>query len=217
VAGSIYFDAEGVLEPVDGTTPLPAAADGAAPRTFLLAGRKATALDVDARVVTLDNGLRVQYGRLLLATGGVPRQLGMVKALPAHIRERVTTYRKVADFRALKRALTTDAPQQVVVIGGGFLGSELAVAIARQAQRTPGVRVTQVFPEEGNMGLVFPRYLSQWTSSKIRDGAHCAPRPCAAPTQGAHTLLWMRRCFCLFCRRVGVGGQRGWTCGPRQP
>ena len=164
----LYFEAEGSLEPVDGSSPLPTIGDGEKGRAFLLAGRKVVALDVDHRVVTLDNGQQVEYGKLLLATGGVPRQLGMVKALPDHVRELVTTYRKVADFRELHQYLT--GPKHVAIIGGGFLGSELAVALARQKQTNPDLVVTQIFPEEGNMGLVFPRYLSQWTTGKLRDG-----------------------------------------------
>ena len=147
---SLFFEPEGSLQVVDGSAPLPDAAEGEKAPAYLLAGHKVTQLDVQQQVLTLHNGQQVQYGKLLLATGGVPRQLSMVKALPAEVRQRVTTYRTVADFRALKAELSS--PKHVAIIGGGFLGSELAVALARQAKGTAGLQVTQVFPEEGNMG-----------------------------------------------------------------
>lgn len=33
-----------------------------------------------------------------------------------------------------------------------------------------GVNVVQVFPEDGNMGRVLPKYLTEWTTSKVRKG-----------------------------------------------
>ena len=32
------------------------------------------------------------------------------------------------------------------------------------------MKVTQMFPEEGNMGRVLPQYLSEWTTEKVRKG-----------------------------------------------
>ena len=51
----------------------------------------------------------------------------------------------------------------IAIVGGGFLGSELAVALAKKgiqleltAAKTNGNKIIQVFPEDGNMALVFP-------------------------------------------------------------
>jgi len=33
-----------------------------------------------------------------------------------------------------------------------------------------GMDVVQVFPEDGNMGRVLPKYLTEWTTNKVRKG-----------------------------------------------
>ena len=53
-------------------------------------------------------------------------------------------------------------------MGGGFLGSELAVCLAQKKSRDLCGRVLQVYPEVGNMGLVFPKDLSRWATEKVR-------------------------------------------------
>ena len=56
----------------------------------------------------------------------------------------------------------------MLLVGGGFLGSELAVVLAQKRARGLCGRVLQVFPEAGNMGLVFPKDLSRWATEKVR-------------------------------------------------
>lgn len=131
----------------------------------LLRGRRATKLNVEDQYIVLDNGQKVHYKKVLLATGGTPRQLPLVKSLPVETRERISTYRSVADFERLSAIARSS--KSIVVIGGGFLGSELSYALAEHG-RASNLNVSQIFPEEGNMGLVFPRYLSTWTSNKMR-------------------------------------------------
>ena len=55
---------------------------------------------------------------------------------------------------------------RVAVIGGGFLGSEISVALATQAEKFD-YKVTQVVKESGNLGAVLPDYLSQWSTKKV--------------------------------------------------
>ena len=33
-----------------------------------------------------------------------------------------------------------------------------------------GMNVSQIFPEDGNMGKVLPKYLTEWTTNKVRKG-----------------------------------------------
>ena len=73
----------------------------------------------------------------------------------------VSTYRTIRDFAILSKVIA-DKGKQVLVVGGGFLGSELACSLSRA-----GSKVTQVMPENGNMGLIFPAYLVKWTVSKV--------------------------------------------------
>ena len=83
------------------------------------------ALDPTDRSVTLTSGERVAYDRLLLATGTAPRRLSVEGA----DLEGVLYLRGVEDANTLRRALTPSA--QVVVIGAGWIGAEVA-ASARQ-------------------------------------------------------------------------------------
>ncbi|HEX3291563.1 MAG TPA: FAD/NAD(P)-binding oxidoreductase [Gaiella sp.] len=109
-------------------------------------GRTIVSLDLDARVATDDRGDTYGYDRLLLATGGRPRQL---PGAP----DGVVHYRTLADYHTL-RAEAGDGVR-VAVIGGGFIGSELAAAL-----RTNGCDVTLIFPEDAIGARLFPRDLA---------------------------------------------------------
>ena len=55
--------------------------------------------------------------------------------------------------------------KKIAIVGGGFLGSELAAALISKK-----CEVVQVFPEEGNVAHVLPKYLSKWTSRRLEAG-----------------------------------------------
>ena len=98
---------------------------------------RATELDVVGHEVGLDDGTRVPYSKLLLATGATPRRLPVPGAeLPG-----VLYLRDAADAQALAGALR--GSPRVVVVGGGWIGCEVAAAA-----RTLGADVTIVEPED---------------------------------------------------------------------
>jgi len=109
-------------------------------------GRTIVSLDLDARTATDDRGDTYGYDRLLLATGGRPRHL---PGAP----EGVVHYRTLADYHTLRAAAAEGT--RVAVIGGGFIGSELAAALASN-----GCAVTMIFPEEAIGTRLFPRDLA---------------------------------------------------------
>jgi 3-phenylpropionate/trans-cinnamate dioxygenase ferredoxin reductase component len=92
-------------------------------------------LDLSINVVALDDGRRLRYDRLLLATGAEPRRL----SVPGEALDGVLYLRSVADSDALRERL--DRGGSVVVIGAGWIGAEVA-ASARQR----GLDVTVVDP-----------------------------------------------------------------------
>ncbi|MBM4226757.1 MAG: pyridine nucleotide-disulfide oxidoreductase [Gammaproteobacteria bacterium] len=86
---------------------------------------RVTAIDPAAHTVTLAEGSQLEWDRLALATGARVRKLGV----PGAEDPRVHVLRGVEDAEALRQGLEQAA--RVVVIGGGFIGLEVA-AIARK-------------------------------------------------------------------------------------
>jgi NADPH-dependent 2,4-dienoyl-CoA reductase/sulfur reductase-like enzyme len=109
-------------------------------------GRRALRLDPRARTVTDDQGETYGYQKLLLATGGAVRRLPFGG-------DDVIYYRTLRDYRRLREA--ADRPGRFVVIGGGFIGSEVAAAL-----RTVGWDVVMIVPESGIGARVYPADLS---------------------------------------------------------
>ncbi|MCW3023202.1 MAG: NAD(P)/FAD-dependent oxidoreductase [Conexibacter sp.] len=98
-------------------------------------GQTAVSLDPSAHEVTLDDGERLAYDRLLLATGAEPRRLATAGA----DLDGVLCLRTVEDADELRRRL--DRGGAVVVVGAGWIGAEVA-ASARQR----GLDVTVLDP-----------------------------------------------------------------------
>jgi 3-phenylpropionate/trans-cinnamate dioxygenase ferredoxin reductase subunit len=96
-------------------------------------GVTATRLDTDSRSITLDGGSRLPYGRLVLATGAHPRRL----PVPGAELGGVHAYRTLADATAVRQAARQ--AQSALVIGGSFIGSEVAASL-----RLLGLDVTVV-------------------------------------------------------------------------
>jgi NADPH-dependent 2,4-dienoyl-CoA reductase/sulfur reductase-like enzyme len=114
--------------------------------TEVLLDRSVVALDAKRKQVTDDKGATHEYEKLLLATGGTPRRLPMQS-------DRIIYYRTYDDYRRLHQSLAR--PARVAVIGGGFIGSEIAAAIRMQDRD-----VVMIVPEQGLGARVFPTDLS---------------------------------------------------------
>ncbi|XP_062844693.1 apoptosis-inducing factor 1, mitochondrial isoform X2 [Trichomycterus rosablanca] len=131
----------------------------------VLTGRKVVHMDVRENKIRLSDGVEISYDKCLIATGGVPRNLQVIDRASEEVKKRTTLFRKVEDFRALEKV--SRELQSITIVGGGFLGSELACALGRRSADL-GLEVIQMFPERGNMGKVLPEYLSNWTTEKVR-------------------------------------------------
>ena len=118
-------------------------------------GRKVERIEPYQKRVTDDQGNVYTFGKLLLATGGRPRRLPFGDS-------RIIYYRTLADYRRL-RALA-DSTKRFAVIGNGFIGSEIAAALAMN-----GKEVVMIFPGYGICHRIFPKELSQFVTNYYRD------------------------------------------------
>ncbi|HKQ98627.1 MAG TPA: FAD-dependent oxidoreductase [Candidatus Polarisedimenticolia bacterium] len=118
------------------------------PGITLHLGHKATRIDAARHEVTDDGGRTHTYEKLLLATGAAPRRLPFGD-------DGVVYYRTLDDYQRLRGM--AGAGKRIAVIGGGFIGSEIAAALAMN-----DTRVTLVFPDAGIAGRIFPADLSMF-------------------------------------------------------
>jgi NADPH-dependent 2,4-dienoyl-CoA reductase/sulfur reductase-like enzyme len=116
-------------------------------------GRTAQRLDLKAKRIADDAGDEYTYEKLLLATGGAPRRLPYG--------EGINYYRTVDDYRRLRSDV--EQRQRFAVIGGGFIGSEVAAALAMN-----GRDVTMLFPDAGICTRVFPADLVRFVDDYYR-------------------------------------------------
>ncbi len=113
-------------------------------------GVTVAAIEPRQKTVTTTAGTRYQYNKLLIATGGVPRTM----PVPGGDLEGVCYYRYLDDYLKLRRELSEG--KSAVVIGGGFIGSEMAAALALNK-----ISVTMIFPDQYLVSRVFPEYLGR--------------------------------------------------------
>lgn len=121
----------------------------------LYLNQRVVAIDPGKKIVTDDKGVEYEYKRLLIATGGRPRELPFGK-------EHIRYFRTLKDYEALRAE--SDQGGSFVVIGGGFIGSELAAALSMQ-----GRQVTMIFPGKGICENIFPPAMVEYINNYFAD------------------------------------------------
>lgn len=114
-------------------------------------GTKIVSIKPADKSIATGDGRRFTYEKILLATGGTPRKLTFGG-------DEVIYFRSLDDYRRLRAA--AERVSEFVVIGGGFIGSEVAAALAMN-----GKKVTMIIPEDGIGARVFPKRLSSFLIS----------------------------------------------------
>ena len=126
----------------------------AAANAEIILGTKAVSIDPEAKSVVDNQGSEYTYEKLLLATGGTPRRLPFGG-------DGIIYFRTLNDFQRLHQC--SGQGNHFAVIGGGFIGSEIAAALAMN-----GNKVTMLFPEEGIGSRVYPPEISQYLNDYYR-------------------------------------------------
>jgi 3-phenylpropionate/trans-cinnamate dioxygenase ferredoxin reductase component len=114
-------------------------------------GMRVVAIDIAGKKVTDASGNTYTYEKLLLATGGAPRRLPFGG-------DDIIYFRTLDDYQRLRKLC--EVGSDFVVIGGGFIGSEVAAALAMN-----GKRVTMVFPDTSIGARFYPKALSSFINS----------------------------------------------------
>lgn len=123
----------------------------------IVSGITATAVDAKQKTVTVNDGRRYRFQKLLLATGGVPRTL----PIPGGELDGICYFRTLDDYLRL-RAEAADG-KSAVIIGGGFIGSEMAAALSLNK-----VNVTMIFPDQYLVARVFPESVGKALTEHYR-------------------------------------------------
>ncbi|MFX0083946.1 MAG: NAD(P)/FAD-dependent oxidoreductase [Candidatus Hodarchaeota archaeon] len=121
-------------------------------------GQIATKIDRPNKKIMDEKGNIYSYTKLLIATGGTPRKLPNVEE------KGLIYYRTLSDYKKLKALV--DKNNTFGVIGGGFIGSEIAAAIKMYKS---DAKVTMIFPESGICALIFPKILSNYLNDYYRE------------------------------------------------
>lgn len=120
-------------------------------------GMRATGLDLATRRLQLADGSALTYGWLALATGARCRAL----SVPGANLQGVHQLRTLDDARAVAAALGDS--QHACVIGGGFIGLEVAAAL-----RSNGANVTVVESQPRLLARTFPAAMSDYVAEAHR-------------------------------------------------
>lgn len=115
---------------------------------------KITHLDAKQKSVLDDQGNSYSYDRLLLATGGSPVRLPFGA-------DWIIYFRDLQDYRRLRTLSETG--NDFLVIGGGFIGSEIAAALAMN-----GKKVTMIFLEDAVGANIYPADLARFITDYYR-------------------------------------------------
>jgi NADPH-dependent 2,4-dienoyl-CoA reductase/sulfur reductase-like enzyme len=121
-------------------------------------GVEVAGIEAGAHRLRDNQGNTYRYEHLLLATGGTPKRLD----IPGGDLDGVNYFRTLGDYRRLREAAVSG--KSALVIGGGFIGSELAAALCMQ-----GLAVTMIFPAPWLGSRVFPEGLARALTQLYRD------------------------------------------------
>jgi 3-phenylpropionate/trans-cinnamate dioxygenase ferredoxin reductase subunit len=189
-------------EPAPSPTTLLSLEDAEARNIEIRLGHRVVGLDTEARHLDVDGAeAPVPYDKLVIATGTRARPLPLLNGLP-----RVHHLRTAEDAARIRSALESRLP--LVLVGGGFIGLELAAAARR---RDVEVTIVEMAPRPlvGVLGEQLARSIHEWHSERgVR--FHCGATIKAATHRDTHLELELDDGTVLAagCVVLGVGVHR---------
>lgn len=115
----------------------------------------ATSINVAAKIVEATKGNVFTYDKLLIATGGI------LNTLPYKV-QGINYFRYLSDYYNLRKQ--TESGDNFTVIGGGFIGSEIAAALTMNHKK-----VTLIFPEKYIGERIYPVDLGMFLNSYFKE------------------------------------------------
>ncbi|XP_063928034.1 apoptosis-inducing factor 1, mitochondrial-like isoform X2 [Zophobas morio] len=133
------------------------------PSNTVLMGHYATKLDVQKKTVQLHEGTVVSFDKCFVATGGVYPSL---KNVQPSAESHVTTFHRKCDLEHIIDKSQNGEFQHVVVVGGGSLGTEVALELKRRG--SPDLKVSQIYAEPGVIHRNLPDYFRAYCTALLR-------------------------------------------------
>ncbi len=101
----------------------------------LVLGRRAVEINTDSKVVVLDSKEKVPYDKLLISTGAKP----FIPPISGVDKKGVFTFTELSSALSFKNYIKENGVEEVVIVGSGFIGLEVAYFLAKL-----GIKVTVV-------------------------------------------------------------------------
>ena len=122
-------------------------------------GKKAVSLNLIDKIVSLDDGEKIGYEKLLLATGGKP----FVPKMEGQDKDGVFTFTSLSDAQTLASKIDSIHAKNAVVIGAGLIGISVTEALVKR-----GIKVTVVELQEKILSLLLDEKASDIVEGIIR-------------------------------------------------
>ncbi|GMI37531.1 hypothetical protein TrCOL_g7534 [Triparma columacea] len=158
-------------------------------RVSLLLRQKDIKIDKDSKVLSLEKGGEIKFNKLLIATAGRPKSFYVLGDMVNGERIKgdgfgedcINSLFSLSDFERLEGVIKditetkNKKERTIVVIGGGFLGTEISLAMAKRARHhnstsdrdAPPVKVMQIYAESAPLASYLPKYLSDDVKDRL--------------------------------------------------
>ena len=124
-----------------------------------LTSKRAIALNLNEKTVSLESGEKVAYEKLLLATGGKP----FVPKMDGSDKEGVFTFTTIKDAERLAAKIDSINAKSAIVIGAGLIGISVTEALSKR-----GLKVTMVELQEKILSLLLDAKASDIVENIVR-------------------------------------------------